>query len=406
MMYLYIDPGTGSMLFAVLMGVVTTLVFAMQGVMIKLKSKVGTKNVKVDNKNKENLVIFSDHKRYDNVFIPILDELENRKIKTSFLTMSSDDPVLSKKYEFIKSEFIGEGNTAFAKLNLLNAKVVLSTTPGLNVYQWKRSKNVDKYIHIYHDIAGGLSYRMFGIDFYDVIFTVSELQNENIREIEHKRNIKEKELITVGCTYIDELIKKYENTPRVKNDTPIVLIAPSWGAESLLVKYGDKIIDNVLKTGYKVVVRPHPQSWISDIDVINNLKNKYGDKIEFNNDNDNFDILNKSDYMISDFSSVMLDYAFVFDKPYLYYLTESGRNYDMYDACWLDDPKKHDIAKLNCGIELTDDNIDKLKDILRTDSVEIDALKEKRVYYKKLSLAHIKESTKLVVDNLKRMIEE
>ena len=405
-MYLYIDPGTGSMLFAVLMGVVTTIVFAMQGVMIKLKSKVGTKNLKVDNKNKENLIIFSDHKRYDNVFNPILDELENRKIKTIFYTMSSDDSILNKNYQYIKTEFIGEGNTAFAKLNLLNAKVVLSTTPGLNEYQWKKSKNVDKYVHIYHDIAGGLSYRMFGIDFYDTIFTVSNLQNENIREIEHKRNIKEKELITVGCTYIDELIKKYENTPRVKNDVPVVLIAPSWGGESLLVKYGDKIIDNVLKTGYKVVVRPHPQSWISDIDVINKLKNKYGDKIEFNKDNDNFDILNKSDFMISDFSSVMLDYAFVFDKPYMYYITESGRNYDMYDACWLDDPKKHDIAKLNCGIELTDENIDKLKDILKIDSAEINSLKEKRDYYKKMSLAHIKESTKLVVDNLKRMIEE
>ena len=405
-MYLYIDPGTGSMLFAVLMGVVTTIVFAMQGVMIKLKSKVGTKNLKVDNKNKENLIIFSDHKRYDNVFNPILDELENRKIKTIFYTMSSDDSILNKNYQYIKTEFIGEGNTAFAKLNLLNAKVVLSTTPGLNEYQWKKSKNVDKYVHIYHDIAGGLSYRMFGIDFYDTIFTVSNLQNENIREIEHKRNIKEKELITVGCTYIDELIKKYENTPRVKNDVPVVLIAPSWGGESLLVKYGDKIIDNVLKTGYKVVVRPHPQSWISDIDVINKLKNKYGDKIEFNKDNDNFDILNKSDFMISDFSSVMLDYAFVFDKPYMYYITESGRNYDMYDACWLDDPKKHDIAKLNCGIELTDENIDKLKDILKIDSAEINSLKEKRDYYKKMSLVHIKESTKLVVDNLKRMIEE
>ena len=157
MLYLYIDPGTGSMLFAVLMGVMTTLIFAVQGVMVKLKSKVGTKGVKADSK-KEKLVIFSDHKRYDNVFIPILDELENRKIKTSFLTMSNDDPVLSKNYEYIKSEFIGEGNVAFAKLNLLNAKVVLSTTPGLNVYQWKKSKNVDKYIHIYHDIAGGLSY--------------------------------------------------------------------------------------------------------------------------------------------------------------------------------------------------------------------------------------------------------
>ena len=404
MMFLYIDPGTGSMLFAVLMGVVTTLVFAMQGVMIKFKSRIGTKNVKTDNKNKEDLIIFSDHKRYDNVFVPILDELENRKIKTIFYTMSSDDPVINKNYQYIKSEFIGEGNTAFAKLNLLNAKVLLSTTPGLDVYQWKRSKNVDKYIHIYHDIAGGLGYRMFGIDFYDVIFTVSTLQNENIREIEEKRNLKSKELVEVGSPYFDELIKKYESTSRVKNSVPVVLIAPSWGYESLLVKYGDKIIDNVIKTGYKVVVRPHPQSWTADIDVINNLIKKYGDKIEFNKDNDNFDVLNKSDIMISDFSSVMLDYAFCFDKPYMYYLTDKGRNYDMYDACWLDDPKKQDIAKLNCGIELTDNNINDLKELLNENNEEMKKLSEKRKYYKNISLSNIGNSAKIIVDNLERYI--
>ena len=403
-MYLYIDPGTGSMIIAVLMGVLTTLIFAAQGLVVKIKSKVGTKDIKVDTK-KENIVIFSDHKRYDNVFNPILDELEKRKIKTNFFTMSSDDPVLNKNYEYIKTEFIGEGNVAFAKLNLLNAKVVLSTTPGLNVYQWKRSKNVDKYIHIYHDIAGGLGYRMLGIDFYDIIFTVSKLQNENIREIEHKRNLKEKELITVGCTYIDEMIKKYERTPHVQNEVPVVLIAPSWGAESLLVKYGERIIENVLNTGYKVVIRPHPQSWISDINVINNLKNKYADKIEFNKDNDNFDILNKSEFMISDFSSVMLDYAFVFDKPYMYYLTESGRNYDMYDACTLDDPKKHDIAKLNCGIEITENNINKIKELLNENNGEMKKLADNRKYYKSISLSNIGNSAKAVVDNLERYIK-
>lgn len=403
--YLYIDPGTGSMLFAVLMGVITTLVFAFQGVMIKIKSKVGTGKIKTDT-NKEDLVIFSDHKRYDNVFIPILDEIENRKIKSTFLTMSSDDPILNKKYHYVKTEFIGEGNKAFARLNMLNAKVVLSTTPGLDVYQWKRSKNVDKYVHIYHDIAGGLGYRLFGIDFYDTIFTVSNLQDRNIRELEKNRNIKEKELVQVGSPYFDELLKKYENAPHVKNDVPVVLIAPSWGGESLLVKYGERIMDKVLETGYKVVVRPHPQSWISDIDVINKIKNKYADKVVFNEDNDNFDILNKSDFMISDFSSVMLDYAFCFDKPYYYYLSDDSRNYDMYDACFLNDPKMQDIAKLNAGIELKNENIDNIKELLNLDNAKIKNLAENRKKYKEMSLSNIGNSKKVIVDNLERIIKE
>jgi hypothetical protein len=33
---------------------------------------------------------------------------------------------------------------------MMNADICLSTTPGLDVYQWKRSANVKRYVHILH----------------------------------------------------------------------------------------------------------------------------------------------------------------------------------------------------------------------------------------------------------------
>ena len=51
-----------------------------------------------------------------------------------------------KEYKHVKCEFIGEGNKAFARLNMMKATICFSTTPGLEVYQWKRSKECDYYI--------------------------------------------------------------------------------------------------------------------------------------------------------------------------------------------------------------------------------------------------------------------
>ena len=135
----YIDPGTGSMLFTIIIGVVTTGVFLVRGLLIKFKYGLQGGKAKDINKNKIPLVIFSDDKRYWNIFKPICDELENRGQDCTYMTVSEDDPALQEKYEHIKCEFIGEGNKAFARLNMMSANVCLSTTPGLDVLQWKRS---------------------------------------------------------------------------------------------------------------------------------------------------------------------------------------------------------------------------------------------------------------------------
>lgn len=76
MFFLYIDPGTGSMLFSILIGVVSTLLFFGQRLFMKIKFFVsGGKSVKISS-TKIPYVIFSDHKCYWNVFKPVCDEFE------------------------------------------------------------------------------------------------------------------------------------------------------------------------------------------------------------------------------------------------------------------------------------------------------------------------------------------
>ena len=62
-MFLYIDPGTGSMLFSIFIGLTTTVVFGIRALSIKLKSIMGRgKQTELD-KSHQSIVIYSDSKR-------------------------------------------------------------------------------------------------------------------------------------------------------------------------------------------------------------------------------------------------------------------------------------------------------------------------------------------------------
>lgn len=335
-MFAYIDPGTGSMLFSILIGIATASVFLFRSLVVKLgvllHGKSGEKDLK-----KYGYVIFSDSKRYWNIFKPICDEFEKRKIALEYWTMSEDDPALKEKYTFVHAAFIGEGNTAFAKLNMMKADVCLSTTPGLDVYQWKRSKNTGCYVHVTHDICAVTGYRMFGLDYYDSVLIPGAHLEKELRMIEDLRGIPHKDVRVVGSTYMDGLREKEKNSKPEKHEGINVLVAPSWGESSILNKFGSSFLRGLTDAGFHIIVRPHPQSLINDKEMIERLQKEFPESknFEWNFDTDNFNVLSRSDIMISDFSGVIFDFVFTFGRPVIYANTEI--DLAPYDDAWLEE---------------------------------------------------------------------
>ncbi len=361
-MFSYIDPGTGSMLFTVLIGILGAAVYSVRVFLLKMKSRVGGGKAKKG--ARVPLAIFSDNKRYFATFDPILRELSAKGQSVLYLTASDDDPALTCGYEGFTAEYIGPGNRVFTRLNSLDADVVLSTTPGLDVYQWKRSPRVSYYVHIPHAPADVTRYRMFGIDYYDAILLSGEYQIKQIRDLEALRGLPEKETVLVGIPYMDDMAARYKETGPAAPHPRTVLLAPSWGKSAIFGVYGGKIIEDLLATGYHVIVRPHPQSFQSEPEVIEELMKKYpeSDDLEWNRDLENFDVLNRSDVLVSDFSGVTFDFSFIFDKPIIY----TNPNFDKspYDAWWLDEPLWTERALPRLGELLTPENESELKDII------------------------------------------
>lgn len=392
----YIDPGTGSMLFTILIGAASVLIYNFKGLLIKLRFSLNKgKNIEQHNVP---FVIFSDDKRYWTTFRTICEQLDRRNKPVVYMTQSENDPAFDNDYKNVTVEFIGKGNKGFAKLNMLNADIVLSTTPSLDVYQWKRSKNVRYYIHILHAANDATSYRMFGIDYYDALILSGQYQADQVRELEIMRKLPEKEKKILGLPYLDEMKKRLEQK-KASHTGKNILLAPSWGENSILNKYGSRMIDALLSTGYHIIIRPHPQSFTSEKVMIDKLMNAYPDseQLEWNRDNDNFDVLSRSDILISDFSGVIFDYALVFDNPIIY--ADVSFDDSVYDAWWLDKEMWTFSALPRLGKQLKDEDIDHIKELI-DGCIDSEELKISRDEVKRECWANPGRSAELIADYL------
>lgn len=404
---LYIDPGTGSMLFSILIGAAATLFFVAKAAWIKLKIILSGKKdgSGVVDASYKTYVIYNEGNQYWNVFKPVTDEFEKRKIPLMYYTSSKTDPIFEQKYEFVTSEYIGEGNTAFAKLNMLSAGFVLMTTPGLQVYQLKRSKSVKHYSHVLHMPNDATTYRLFGLDYFDSVLLTGDYQKDDIRTLEKNRGINSKDLVTVGCSYLDVLSEKINSIPAEENHVFTVLVSPSWGEVGVLKRFGERLLDPLAATGWKIIVRPHPQSKKSEADMLKRLEERYKDNanVEWDYNRDNIYSMKKADIMISDFSGIVFDYTFLCNKPVMYVNTDMDlRPYDAYDL----NKQLWQFSVLEkMGIKLEEKDFANIKEVIQnaSDSPE---LAEQRKIAKETAWMNIGKAGEKIADYMISTVEK
>lgn len=237
-----------------------------------------------------------------------------------YLTSSRNDPILSSKNNFIKSFYIGYGAIRTYIFNHIAAKIFIMTMPELDIYHIKRSKFVSKYIYVFHSpVSTHMIYNEGAFDHYDIIFCVGRHHIAEIRERERRYNLPKKELIKYGYPLIQLLESKNNNVVQDQNNET-VLIAPSWGDQGILESEGTNIINTLLDSNFKVVIRPHPQTQRLRPDIICNLKNIYlnNRRVHFESGIENHDSLLNSYVLITDWSGISFEYAIGLNKPVIF----------------------------------------------------------------------------------------
>ena len=257
----------------------------------------------------------------------VIRELQNRDQKICYLTSSKHDPIFKNKSKNIKVFYIGDSE--IEKMNFflrLKAKVLIMTMPDLGSYHIKRSKVFPvHYVYVFHTITSThMVFQKSAFDQFDSIFCVGPYQVQELRATEQLYNLKQKNLVECGYGLFDRLVRLRSSFTQQnflsKNNKKNVLIAPSWGKQNLLESTGIKLIKILLDAGYHVTVRPHPMTIKKSPKLIKQIKEKFEKNPDFllDTNTSSFDQLFSSYALITDWSGIGFEYAFVCERPVIY----------------------------------------------------------------------------------------
>ena len=257
----------------------------------------------------------------------VIRELQNRDQKVCYLTSSKDDPILKNKNKNIRVFYIGDSE--IEKMNFflrLKAKVLIMTMPDLGSYHIKRSKEFPvHYIYTFHSMnSTHMEFQKDAFDEFDSIFCVGPYQVQELRATEQLYNLKRKNLVECGYGLLDKLLKLKSTFPEkknlLKNNKKNILIAPSWGKQNLLESTGIELVKTLLDAGYYVTVRPHPMTSKKSPKTIKQIKERFEKNPDFllDTNTSSFEQLFSSYALITDWSGIGYEYAFVCERPVIY----------------------------------------------------------------------------------------
>ena len=319
--YAYLDPGSGSMLVAGVAGLLTTLLFCLKGLYYKGRRFIWSLFGKTVQNGliRHSLVFYSEGRQYWNTFRPLIDELVSRGERCVYVTSDEGDPGLSYSSKFVSTKYIGRGTKAYVYLTALEADVCAMTTPGLDVLHIRRSKGVKHYAHLIHAPTDVGIYKRYSFDYFDSVFINGDHQGKSLRKLEELRGTPRKLLLKTGCLYYDEMqrqLKELDVTPVAGN--PItVLVAPTWDVNGLLKRFGTRVLRPLLERQWRVIVRPHPQSYTSEREMLDSLHEELRQypNLQWDSNKDGMQSMAQANVMVSDLSGIVFDFAFLFEKP-------------------------------------------------------------------------------------------
>jgi hypothetical protein len=270
------------------------------------------------------IVFYAESGNYYVSFEAMIDHLSGEAERTvAYVTSDPADPVLSTDNPRILPFYINKLVTLF--FTSVKARVFVMTIPDLNVYHLKRSSNPVHYVYVFHSLVSThMMYRASAFDHYDSILCVGPHQVAEIRKREADENLPAKTLVEGGYYRLERVYQRYQAYCAEQEsgaDRPIeVLIAPSWGENHVLESCGMALVDVLLKAGYRVTVRPHPETVKSQPELLDGYDKAYGSNERFElerNVRSDASML-RSDLLISDLSGIVLEYALGTERPVLF----------------------------------------------------------------------------------------
>lgn len=249
---------------------------------------------------------------------PLLNALLDDDIAVTYVTSDDRDPGLLKLSNKYRSIYIGKGFFRILFFQFLKAKLLILTMMDLNNFELKRSMHPVHYVYIFHSLT---STHMVdtekSFDHYDTIFCAGPHQKKEIELREKNKDLKAKNLIPYGYPRIEKLIQL---SSKPKNEKKVILLAPTWGEQSIINLMGMEICSIIINQGYSLILRPHHETIKRSPQLIDEIENKYSHLETFRlvREMGDSESLLQSDLLICDWSGTAIEYAFGLEKPVIF----------------------------------------------------------------------------------------
>jgi len=269
------------------------------------------------------IVFYTEHSGYHPCFEGIIERLIHQYDRTiCYITSDKHDPILKNSDPRIRPFYLNRLLPFF--MAFVDCKVFVMTLTDLNHFHLKRSIHPVHYVYVFHALVSThMAYRYGAFDHYDSILCTGPHHVEEIRRHEELNGLTPKTLIEAGYYRLERIYQdcqEYVRQGRSQSGRQTILIAPSWGADNVLESCGEELIGMLLREGYQVIVRPHPETVKRSPRLIAGLAARFDKSAGFTLERSvaTHDSLLKADVLICDGSGVALEYALGTERPVLF----------------------------------------------------------------------------------------
>jgi len=260
------------------------------------------------------LVFYSEGTGYWRYFRGLVEQLlTTSSLTTSYVTSDPNDPMLNASNPRLRTYYVGRESAMIAFFTALEAEVVVMTMPDLETFHVKRSRGVRQYVYLHHSmVSTHMVYRKGAFDHFDAILCVGPHHVAETRAWEAANGLPPKRLVEHGYGLLDDILAEAPPNP---SGEKTVLLAPSWGPDGLLEKFGLPLCKCLRAMGARLIVRPHPRTVELNPQIVAELE-RQGFAID--RDREGWKSLRAADVLVSDWSGVALEYAFGLQRPVVF----------------------------------------------------------------------------------------
>ncbi len=165
----------------------------------------------------------------------LLATLEKKNKSVCYVSSSLDDPGFMINNPNLNKFFIGAGFVRNYFFQSLETDIMIMTMPDLHNYQIKRSQQKVHYVYVQHSLASlHTIYKHGAFDHYDTVCAAGPHHVREIKAIEEQYSLPRKNIIKLGYSRLDNLIKTTDKNLNLFN------IKKKYLKKSWLLLHGDQ----------------------------------------------------------------------------------------------------------------------------------------------------------------------